>query len=128
MERILPFSSRPFISLSQSRLELLQCGPEAILVCFLISHNETYIIYSIRTSMVNFNCCMGKWYRSTHQTYQVCYCEFFGNFKYKSTIFSSFFPDVMPGLRFPVGITGQAIAALAYPFIMFLPTKVTYLK
>ncbi|VDP46783.1 unnamed protein product [Heligmosomoides polygyrus] len=26
--------------------------------------------------------------------------------------------------RFPVGITGQAIAAIAYPFIMFLPTKV----
>jgi hypothetical protein len=30
----------------------------------------------------------------------------------------------MPGLRFPIGITGQGIAALAYPFIMFLPTKV----
>ena len=28
------------------------------------------------------------------------------------------------GLRFPVGITGQAISAIAYPFIMFLPTKV----
>lgn len=27
-------------------------------------------------------------------------------------------------LRFPVGICGQAIAAVAYPFIMFLPTKV----
>ncbi|WKY10722.1 hypothetical protein Q1695_002800 [Nippostrongylus brasiliensis] len=26
--------------------------------------------------------------------------------------------------RFPIGITGQAIAAIAYPFIMFLPTKV----
>jgi FLVCR family MFS transporter 7 len=25
---------------------------------------------------------------------------------------------------FPVGITGQAIAGIAYPFIMFLPTKV----
>ncbi|CAK5078942.1 unnamed protein product [Meloidogyne enterolobii] len=37
---------------------------------------------------------------------------------------SSFFPDDMPGFRFPVGISGQAIAALAYPFIMFLPTKV----
>lgn len=37
---------------------------------------------------------------------------------------SSFFPDSMPGLRFPIGITGQGIAALAYPFIMFLPTKV----
>ncbi|VDM58549.1 unnamed protein product [Angiostrongylus costaricensis] len=34
---------------------------------------------------------------------------------------SSFFP---PKYRFPVGITGQAIAAIAYPFIMFLPTKV----
>uniref|UniRef100_A0AC34F6K4 Major facilitator superfamily (MFS) profile domain-containing protein n=1 Tax=Panagrolaimus sp. ES5 TaxID=591445 RepID=A0AC34F6K4_9BILA len=29
-----------------------------------------------------------------------------------------------PSLRFPVGITGQAISAIAYPFIMFLPTKV----
>ncbi|KAL7075167.1 hypothetical protein ACQ4LE_006150 [Meloidogyne hapla] len=37
---------------------------------------------------------------------------------------SSFFPDEMTGFRFPVGISGQAIAALAYPFIMFLPTKV----
>uniref|UniRef100_A0A914KRK2 Uncharacterized protein n=2 Tax=Meloidogyne TaxID=189290 RepID=A0A914KRK2_MELIC len=37
---------------------------------------------------------------------------------------SSFFPDDMTGFRFPVGISGQAIAALAYPFIMFLPTKV----
>ncbi|CAI5455198.1 unnamed protein product [Caenorhabditis angaria] len=26
--------------------------------------------------------------------------------------------------RFPIGMTGQAIAAIAYPFIMFLPTKV----
>ncbi|CAD5228752.1 unnamed protein product [Bursaphelenchus okinawaensis] len=26
--------------------------------------------------------------------------------------------------RFPIGLTGQAIAAVAYPFIMFLPTKV----
>ncbi|CAI4227382.1 unnamed protein product [Auanema sp. JU1783] len=34
---------------------------------------------------------------------------------------SSFLPV---HLRFPVGITGQAIAAIAYPFIMFLPTKV----
>lgn len=25
---------------------------------------------------------------------------------------------------FPIGITGQAFAAVAYPFIMFLPTKV----
>ncbi len=31
---------------------------------------------------------------------------------------------VSPGLRFPVGICGQGIAAIAYPFIMFLPTKV----
>ncbi|KAE9548869.1 hypothetical protein FO519_007920 [Halicephalobus sp. NKZ332] len=29
-----------------------------------------------------------------------------------------------PEYRFPVGIFGQAIAAIAYPFIMFLPTKV----
>jgi FLVCR family MFS transporter 7 len=29
-----------------------------------------------------------------------------------------------PAYRFPVGITGQAISAIAYPFIMFLPTKV----
>uniref|UniRef100_A0A915ENI8 Major facilitator superfamily (MFS) profile domain-containing protein n=1 Tax=Ditylenchus dipsaci TaxID=166011 RepID=A0A915ENI8_9BILA len=34
---------------------------------------------------------------------------------------SSFLP---PEYRFMVGITGQGIAALAYPFIMFLPTKV----
>ncbi|KJH43180.1 transporter, major facilitator family protein [Dictyocaulus viviparus] len=34
---------------------------------------------------------------------------------------SSFVP---PKYRFPIGITGQAIAAIAYPFIMFLPTKV----
>lgn len=34
---------------------------------------------------------------------------------------SSFLPIAH---RFNVGITGQAIAALAYPFIMFLPTKV----
>ncbi|XGW03613.1 hypothetical protein V3C99_015080 [Haemonchus contortus] len=34
---------------------------------------------------------------------------------------SSFLP---PQYRFPIGITGQAIAAIAYPFIMFLPTKV----
>ncbi|GMT33021.1 hypothetical protein PFISCL1PPCAC_24318, partial [Pristionchus fissidentatus] len=27
-------------------------------------------------------------------------------------------------LRFPIGITGQAIAAIAYPFIMYLPSKV----
>jgi FLVCR family MFS transporter 7 len=33
-------------------------------------------------------------------------------------------PFVPLGIRFPVGITGQAIAAIAYPFIMFLPTKV----
>jgi len=32
----------------------------------------------------------------------------------------------MTGFRFPVGISGQAIAALAYPFIMFLPTKVYF--
>ncbi|KAI1721577.1 major facilitator superfamily domain-containing protein [Ditylenchus destructor] len=36
--------------------------------------------------------------------------------------FSSSF--VTPEYRFIVGITGQGIAALAYPFIMFLPTKV----
>ncbi|VDN43891.1 unnamed protein product [Gongylonema pulchrum] len=36
---------------------------------------------------------------------------------------SSFVPGEM---RFPVGIFGQAIAALAYPFIMFLPPKVSY--
>jgi FLVCR family MFS transporter 7 len=30
-------------------------------------------------------------------------------------------------LRFPVGICGQAIASIAYPFIMFLPTKVCFL-
>ncbi|EYC20925.1 hypothetical protein Y032_0020g134 [Ancylostoma ceylanicum] len=34
---------------------------------------------------------------------------------------SSFLPQQY---RFPIGITGQAIAAIAYPFIMFLPTKV----
>uniref|UniRef100_A0A914VNP2 Major facilitator superfamily (MFS) profile domain-containing protein n=1 Tax=Plectus sambesii TaxID=2011161 RepID=A0A914VNP2_9BILA len=34
---------------------------------------------------------------------------------------SSFLGD---GLRFPVAIFGQAIASVAYPFIMFLPTKV----
>ena len=34
----------------------------------------------------------------------------------------------MSDLRFPVGIFGQAIAAFAYPFIMFLPTKVFHLK
>ncbi|VDD96055.1 unnamed protein product [Enterobius vermicularis] len=34
---------------------------------------------------------------------------------------SSFVPQV---LRFPVGILGQGISACAYPFIMFLPTKV----
>ncbi|GMT04343.1 hypothetical protein PENTCL1PPCAC_26517 [Pristionchus entomophagus] len=34
---------------------------------------------------------------------------------------SSFVPD---NLRFPIGITGQAIAAIAYPFIMYLPSKV----
>uniref|UniRef100_A0A1I8BCU6 MFS domain-containing protein n=1 Tax=Meloidogyne hapla TaxID=6305 RepID=A0A1I8BCU6_MELHA len=50
-----------------------------------------------------FNCCLDKWNWS---------------------IYSSFFPDEMTGFRFPVGISGQAIAALAYPFIMFLPTKV----
>uniref|UniRef100_A0A914I9G7 Major facilitator superfamily (MFS) profile domain-containing protein n=1 Tax=Globodera rostochiensis TaxID=31243 RepID=A0A914I9G7_GLORO len=37
---------------------------------------------------------------------------------------SSFLPDSMIGFRFPIGISGQGIAALAYPFIMFLPTKV----
>ncbi|KAL3111468.1 hypothetical protein niasHT_017695 [Heterodera trifolii] len=37
---------------------------------------------------------------------------------------SSFLPDSLIHLRFPVGITGQGVAALAYPFIMFLPTKV----
>ncbi|KAF7638247.1 hypothetical protein Mgra_00002220 [Meloidogyne graminicola] len=37
---------------------------------------------------------------------------------------NSFFPDELISLRFPIGIFGQAIAALAYPFIMFLPTKV----
>ncbi len=34
---------------------------------------------------------------------------------------SSFLP---PSLRFPVGMVGQSIASVAYPFIMFLPTKV----
>uniref|UniRef100_A0A0N5AVH7 MFS domain-containing protein n=1 Tax=Syphacia muris TaxID=451379 RepID=A0A0N5AVH7_9BILA len=34
---------------------------------------------------------------------------------------SSFVP---PSIRFPVGIVGQGISACAYPFIMFLPTKV----
>ncbi|KAF8382883.1 hypothetical protein PRIPAC_72025 [Pristionchus pacificus] len=34
---------------------------------------------------------------------------------------SSFVPI---NLRFPIGITGQAIAAIAYPFIMYLPSKV----
>jgi len=34
---------------------------------------------------------------------------------------SSFLP---PHLMFPIGIAGQAVAAIAYPFIMFLPTKV----
>ncbi|KAI6174071.1 Transporter, major facilitator family protein [Aphelenchoides besseyi] len=33
----------------------------------------------------------------------------------------SFLPH---GMMFPVGLAGQAIAATAYPFIMFLPTKV----
>ncbi|KAI3421176.1 hypothetical protein GPALN_014805 [Globodera pallida] len=37
---------------------------------------------------------------------------------------SSFLPDSMIGFRFPIGLSGQGIAALAYPFIMFLPTKV----
>ncbi|KAI6206045.1 hypothetical protein M3Y94_00861100 [Aphelenchoides besseyi] len=36
-------------------------------------------------------------------------------------LFSSFLPQ---GMMFPVGLAGQAIAATAYPFIMFLPTKV----
>uniref|UniRef100_A0A914CFE4 Major facilitator superfamily (MFS) profile domain-containing protein n=1 Tax=Acrobeloides nanus TaxID=290746 RepID=A0A914CFE4_9BILA len=36
-------------------------------------------------------------------------------------LLSSFLPVAS---RFPVGITGQAIAAVAYPFIMILPTKV----
>lgn len=31
---------------------------------------------------------------------------------------------MVPEHRFFVGMTGQAIASLAYPFIMFLPTKV----
>ena len=38
---------------------------------------------------------------------------------------SSFLPMAY---RFPVGITGQAIASIAYPFIMFLPTKVKVLS
>lgn len=36
-------------------------------------------------------------------------------------LLSSFLPVLF---RFPVGILGQGIAACAYPFIMFLPTKV----
>jgi hypothetical protein len=43
-------------------------------------------------------------------------------------LISSFFPDSMPYLRFPIGIFGQGIAALAYPFIMFLPTKVLFIQ
>ncbi|PAV89801.1 hypothetical protein WR25_21628 isoform A [Diploscapter pachys] len=33
-------------------------------------------------------------------------------------------PFIPEHLRFPIGIAGQAIAACAYPFIMFMPTKV----
>lgn len=40
-------------------------------------------------------------------------------------IFSSFAPV---HYRFPVGIFGQAVAACAYPFIMFLPPKVNYIN
>ncbi|CAD6189190.1 unnamed protein product [Caenorhabditis auriculariae] len=36
----------------------------------------------------------------------------------------SSFGFVPVNLRFPIAIVGQAIAAVAYPFIMFLPTKV----
>jgi hypothetical protein len=36
--------------------------------------------------------------------------------------FSSFLPLAM---RFPVGIFGQAIVSVAYPFTMFLPSKVS---
>nr|CAD2145073.1 unnamed protein product [Meloidogyne enterolobii] len=68
---------------------------------FIIFSNNIWCFFM--SEIFNFNCCLGKW---------------------NWGIYSSFFPDDMPGFRFPVGISGQAIAALAYPFIMFLPTKV----
>lgn len=45
-------------------------------------------------------------------------------FVFLPTFFSIFSVFLPLSARLPVGLTGQAVAAVAYPFIMFLPTKV----
>ena len=90
-----------------------------------ISDDDAIIVPSCLVYWVD-----GKWIFWYDLWHEIDASHLWRSFKMNEVLVSSLqVPNFLssflsPEYRFMVGITGQGIAALAYPFIMFLPTKV----